>query len=373
MAYNLDLSSTASNAPSQADNAKTFPFQEAQRRYLRYGSSISKGWHRQRLQKSLLPRIGNASLSYSIEVRQRMQALPSQAFDPKSHANPAEPNIEGQYELNSTSGTSERQSQVRVLELPSKAQCWDHGCNGREFSTFSNFMRHQREKSGAATKWECPHCGAVFTRSTARNTHIAQVKYDQARYKSLITSGNWYCGIESRKDTSQVRWLRYIWETRSHRKPARGCVKPSGNARILNVPSSHLGPRPVYSVTAVKSTGLHQIGCDVSILNVPSTHLRPIALYYATIVKPTGLMATQAFCVYLSNVVELLLGGLFRANGIVTITCEELIIMLAVMMTSRNRKFLMLVKIAALAVGSEDSIESFLPNNGGRFSLLEGW
>lgn len=71
---------------------------------------------------------------------------------------------------------SESENQVRVLDSRPKPQCWDHGCNGREFSTFSNLLRHQRERSGAAAKSECPHCGAVFTRSTARNTHIAQGK-----------------------------------------------------------------------------------------------------------------------------------------------------------------------------------------------------
>lgn len=53
-----------------------------------------------------------------------------------------------------------------------KPQCWDHGCNGRQFSTFSNLLRHQREKSGTATKARCPHCGTEFTRSTARNGHV---------------------------------------------------------------------------------------------------------------------------------------------------------------------------------------------------------
>lgn len=71
---------------------------------------------------------------------------------------------------------TEPESQVRVIESRPKPQCWDHGCNGREFSTFSNLLRHQRERSGAAAKSECPHCGAVFTRTTARNTHIAQGK-----------------------------------------------------------------------------------------------------------------------------------------------------------------------------------------------------
>ncbi|KAJ5634444.1 hypothetical protein N7528_002286 [Penicillium herquei] len=65
---------------------------------------------------------------------------------------------------------------VRVVTSRPRPQCWDHGCNGREFSTFSNLLRHQREKSGVVAKAECPICGAVFTRTTARNIHVAQGK-----------------------------------------------------------------------------------------------------------------------------------------------------------------------------------------------------
>ncbi|CRL30155.1 unnamed protein product [Penicillium camemberti] len=65
---------------------------------------------------------------------------------------------------------------IRVLSLRPRPQCWDHGCNGREFSTFSNLLRHQREKSGVVAKAECPICSAVFTRTTARNIHVAQGK-----------------------------------------------------------------------------------------------------------------------------------------------------------------------------------------------------
>lgn len=39
-------------------------------------------------------------------------------------------------------------SSIRVLNQRPKPQCWEHGCNGRQFSTFSNLLRHQREKSG---------------------------------------------------------------------------------------------------------------------------------------------------------------------------------------------------------------------------------
>ncbi|KAI9745199.1 MAG: hypothetical protein M1818_001477 [Claussenomyces sp. TS43310] len=70
---------------------------------------------------------------------------------------------------------------IRVVHSRPKPQCWDHGCNGRQFSTFSNLLRHQREKSGVASKPTCPKCGAEFTRTTARNGHMAHEKCKQRR------------------------------------------------------------------------------------------------------------------------------------------------------------------------------------------------
>ncbi|KAK5093819.1 hypothetical protein LTR70_001541 [Exophiala xenobiotica] len=63
-------------------------------------------------------------------------------------------------------------NEVDIVGNRQKPQCWDHGCNGRQFSTFSNLLRHQREKSGTANKARCPHCGTEFTRTTARNGHM---------------------------------------------------------------------------------------------------------------------------------------------------------------------------------------------------------
>lgn len=70
---------------------------------------------------------------------------------------------------------------VRVVQSRPKPQCWEHGCNGRQFSTFSNLLRHQREKSGQAAKASCPNCGAEFTRTTARNGHLLHDKCKQRR------------------------------------------------------------------------------------------------------------------------------------------------------------------------------------------------
>ncbi|KAK0921782.1 hypothetical protein LTR91_024229 [Friedmanniomyces endolithicus] len=72
-------------------------------------------------------------------------------------------------------------SSIRILAQRPKPQCWDHGCNGRQFSTFSNLLRHQREKSGTAPKSYCRKCGAEFTRTTARNGHMAHDKCTATR------------------------------------------------------------------------------------------------------------------------------------------------------------------------------------------------
>ncbi|KAK5990870.1 putative C2H2-type zinc-finger transcription factor orf8 [Cladobotryum mycophilum] len=79
------------------------------------------------------------------------------------------------------SHAQEGNSHVRVVQSRPKPRCWEHGCNGRQFSTFSNLLRHQREKSGQAAKATCPNCGAEFTRTTARNGHLLHDKCKQRR------------------------------------------------------------------------------------------------------------------------------------------------------------------------------------------------
>lgn len=82
-------------------------------------------------------------------------------------------------------------SHVRVVSpVRPKPQCWEHGCNGRQFSTFSNLLRHQREKSGQAAKASCPNCGAEFTRTTARNGHLQHDKCKQKRSNGNSGGGN---------------------------------------------------------------------------------------------------------------------------------------------------------------------------------------
>ncbi|KAK4170401.1 hypothetical protein QBC43DRAFT_348885 [Cladorrhinum sp. PSN259] len=102
--------------------------------------------------------------------------------EPSSRPVMADPSM-GMYSGPPVMGQSPQDAsgQVRVVHSRPKPQCWEHGCNGRQFSTFSNLLRHQREKSGQATKATCPNCGAEFTRTTARNGHL---QHDKCKKKS---------------------------------------------------------------------------------------------------------------------------------------------------------------------------------------------
>jgi hypothetical protein len=86
----------------------------------------------------------------------------------------------------------DNQGHVRVVQSRPKPQCWEHGCNGRQFTTFSNLLRHQREESGHSKKASCPDCGAEFTRAKIRNKiflrHLLACKQKRQRLSSSSTT-----------------------------------------------------------------------------------------------------------------------------------------------------------------------------------------
>ncbi|KAH7417062.1 hypothetical protein BKA64DRAFT_286933 [Cadophora sp. MPI-SDFR-AT-0126] len=108
-----------------------------------------------------------------------------QAFAGRPHSlslsSATDPAVQFRNQVSPTMGSTDSGDHVRVVHSRPKPQCWEHGCNGRQFSTFSNLLRHQREKSGAAQKSSCPNCGAEFTRTTARNGHMAHDKCKSRR------------------------------------------------------------------------------------------------------------------------------------------------------------------------------------------------
>ncbi|KAK7756979.1 hypothetical protein SLS62_000995 [Diatrype stigma] len=83
--------------------------------------------------------------------------------------------------MSNTNSNESQATSTMTAKGEGKAQCWEHGCNGRVFSTWSNLKRHQKEKSGNAKKVLCPQCGGEFTRVTARDTHLAKGSCNRIR------------------------------------------------------------------------------------------------------------------------------------------------------------------------------------------------
>lgn len=119
---------------------------------------------------------------YGYVLRPKARLHPDTNSAPNSRPLIPDPNL-GMYPVPPVipPGPPDGSGQVRVVHSRPKPQCWEHGCNGRQFSTFSNLLRHQREKSGQATKASCPNCHAEFTRTTARNGHLL---HDKCKRKS---------------------------------------------------------------------------------------------------------------------------------------------------------------------------------------------
>ncbi|CAG7556999.1 unnamed protein product [Fusarium equiseti] len=118
--------------------------------------------------------------SYNMPVDYAPVYAGSNQYSARSPPVPVGQDVGFMYQVPTVMGPGSTNSQdaghVRVVQSRPKPRCWEHGCNGRQFSTFSNLLRHQREKSGQAAKASCPNCGAEFTRTTARNGHLLHDK-----------------------------------------------------------------------------------------------------------------------------------------------------------------------------------------------------
>ncbi|THZ03699.1 hypothetical protein D6C93_02877 [Aureobasidium pullulans] len=56
----------------------------------------------------------------------------------------------------------------------SPIRCWLHGCDGRTFSSLSNYRRHCKEKRTHGIS--CSRCARKFSRNAARNEHFEQMR-----------------------------------------------------------------------------------------------------------------------------------------------------------------------------------------------------
>lgn len=77
-----------------------------------------------------------------------------------------------------TYSTRSSEPQARGKEKP---VCWEHGCQGRVFSSWSNLRRHQREKARQEPACYCPRCGAYFSRTSGRDQHLANMSCTRIR------------------------------------------------------------------------------------------------------------------------------------------------------------------------------------------------
>lgn len=66
------------------------------------------------------------------------------SFGPISHSPAMMYSIPSVMTNSDASHQNYNQGHVRVVQRRPKPQCWDHGCTGRQFATFSKLLRHQR-------------------------------------------------------------------------------------------------------------------------------------------------------------------------------------------------------------------------------------
>lgn len=94
---------------------------------------------------------------YGTDRRNAPSAAPSHTADSFTSAEPSS--------SASTSPVDEHADRPAI-------RCYDHGCDGRTFSSISNFRRHQRERAGQGPVCFCPRCGATFYRRWTRDHHV---------------------------------------------------------------------------------------------------------------------------------------------------------------------------------------------------------
>lgn len=77
----------------------------------------------------------------------------------------------------------------------SRPRCYEHGCNGRAFSSIENYRRHIREQLGLNSA-RCEICGALFSRKSNRDKHSAKgVCWLPAQYRSQVERATQYSSV----------------------------------------------------------------------------------------------------------------------------------------------------------------------------------
>jgi hypothetical protein len=91
-----------------------------------------------------------------------------------------------------------------LAEFMQEPRCYEHGCEGRRFSSMSNLRRHQRERNRLVRRMTCPWCGASFYRKWTINQHVlrgscrrpGEIDFWQAYAAAAALRGNIKCGTD---------------------------------------------------------------------------------------------------------------------------------------------------------------------------------
>jgi hypothetical protein len=91
-----------------------------------------------------------------------------------------------------------------LADFMQEPRCYEHGCEGRRFSSMSNLRRHQRERNRLARRMTCPWCGASFYRKWTMNQHVSrgscrrsdQIDFWQAYAAAAALGANIKCGTD---------------------------------------------------------------------------------------------------------------------------------------------------------------------------------
>ncbi|KAJ8067322.1 hypothetical protein OCU04_004675 [Sclerotinia nivalis] len=157
----------------------------------------------------------------------------------------------------------------RVLYCP-RPQCWDHGCNGRRFDSFSHLLRHQSEKWNASDKYSNSNWGAWSSTSRNRDSHDFQSYEENINIKeNSLCSSSLIADVRNLDSKSGYIYGDPTLQLHTSHKQSLQHFFTSVDAVLGNLPHESVsGPRnDDTKPTAIEKTA---VSCDPRLCNPPS-------------------------------------------------------------------------------------------------------
>ncbi|EME41513.1 hypothetical protein DOTSEDRAFT_73808 [Dothistroma septosporum NZE10] len=127
------------------------------------------------------PTADNPSMSSPDSDRSSMDDMDDEDDDTSPSASGQSRTTAGSGDADVTAAGKAGSAGTEQTTNSSEFRCWEHDCNGKVFSNRSNLLRHHIEKGRARPNFRCPMCGAFFSRTTARNQHVAKKSCTRVR------------------------------------------------------------------------------------------------------------------------------------------------------------------------------------------------